>query len=91
MKHSKEPWESLGVRAPQIIAEDEVICLMYSTNIATQKDEKVLANAQRIVVCVNACAGIRTEALDVGIVGKVLKTINDIDMVCCLKVWEKVR
>jgi len=69
MNHTKEPWEAIGKRAPQIIAEGKVIALMYSTTIATSsKDEEVLANTDRIIACVNACAGITNEALNAGIV-----------------------
>lgn len=68
MKHTKEPWEYLGERAPQIIGEDKVIALMYSDAMLFGKDKILLSNAKRIVACVNACVGITNEALEKGIV-----------------------
>lgn len=59
-KHTKEPWE--------VIAVDD----MYEIYSKTTGHEVVwsidsVANAQRIVACVNACKGLTNEVLDKGI------------------------
>ena len=59
MNHTKEPWE--------VIAVDD----MYEIHSKTAGHEVVwsidsIVNAQRIVDCVNACAGITNEALRAG-------------------------
>ena len=61
MNHTKELWE--------VIAVDD----MYEIHSKTTGHEVVwsidsVANAKRIVACVNACAGITNEALEKGIV-----------------------
>ena len=65
MNHTKEPWE--------VIAVDD----MYEIHSKTAGHEVVwsidsIANAQRIALCVNACAGITNEALEAGVVRNVL-------------------
>jgi hypothetical protein len=81
MKHTKEPWDFLGERAPQIIGEDKVISLMYSENMLSGKDKRLLENAKRIVACVNACAGITNEALEAGYI-KHLVEWNEVNHNC---------
>jgi len=41
------------------------------------------ANARRIVACVNACAGISTEALESGIVADMLAALNEYTTAVC--------
>lgn len=58
--HTKEPWH-FGKYNPQ--------CIMGSDNKLIVSDcyedrEKDVANARRIVACVNACAGIDTNELE---------------------------
>lgn len=94
MNHTKEPWDFLGERAPQIIGEDKVIALMYSENMLFGKDKRLLENAKRIVACVNECAGITDAVIEAGIIKKALiaylgsydkgMTWNN------MKVWEDV-
>jgi uncharacterized protein YbaR (Trm112 family) len=60
MEHTKEPWHVLNIFAhPEIRnKEDEFILALY-------RGERI-ANARRIVACVNACEGIQTEFLELG-------------------------
>jgi hypothetical protein len=65
MNHTKEPWE--------VIAVDD----MYEIHSKTAGHEVVwsidsIANAQRIVACVNACEGITNEALEAGVIQSAL-------------------
>lgn len=64
MKHTKEPW-TYNERTDRLIDAhgNNIAVMFYSVS-----DDETLANAQRIVACVNACAGITNEALDAGIV-----------------------
>jgi hypothetical protein len=70
MNHTKEPWE--------VIAVDD----MYEIHSKTAGQEVVwsidsIANAQRIVACVNACEGITTEALEKGFVECAVRELAD--------------
>ena len=57
--HTKEPWN--GKRINLAVHYFESI----GSEIAfTCKSDESMANSRRIVACVNACAGIRTEALE---------------------------
>lgn len=42
------------------------------------KKEEAIANAARIVACVNACRGIPTAALEAGAVADLLRTLTDL-------------
>jgi len=77
MKHTKEPWHVMekgfgvnnGNANPIVYANDDKLryvckCADWLNIITTDN----LANAQRIVKCINACAGITDEALDAGVV-----------------------
>jgi len=69
MKHTKEPWvaeKTLQGRNSSISnSRGKTIAMAYKNeNI----DGDALANAKRIVACVNACAGITNDALEEGIV-----------------------
>ena len=64
MTHTKEPWEVLGSNFPQIV--DAKGCVAMMAPDAPMPIQ--IANAKRIVACVNACAGITTEALEKGAV-----------------------
>ena len=65
MKHTKEPWEE-GTRGPNqlpiIGAKDTMIAQI------ARRGEVGNADAKRILLCVNKCAGITDEALQAGIV-----------------------
>ncbi len=91
MNHTKEPWEYLGERAPQILGEDKVIALLYSDAMLLGKDKTLLSNAKRIVACVNACAGITNEALEAGVVEWGVNMANDITSGDIWKDGEKVK
>lgn len=99
MNHTPEPWV-LGWGSKPNFCEDKdtkYLCIYdaeqkighESVIIATIVDKPALenvdiANAQRIVACVNACAGIRTEALESGLIKYLLndaymRTLNPFD------------
>lgn len=73
MNHTKEPWIAVpgGRHDPEVIITTQhrldqskgEICGMDVEFTGKHGDEQK-ANARRIVACVNACAGISTEALE---------------------------
>lgn len=91
MKHTKEPWEVTNVGMtlagndyPSVFSRELKchICTCGDFFGITQVDNK--ANAERIALCVNACAGIRTEALESGLIKHLLndaymRTLNPFD------------
>lgn len=88
MKHTKEPWEADGYGAMNRITDGhETIGYTDPIIRARSKQEDVAegeSNAKRIVACVNACAGIRTEALESGLIKHLLndaymRTLNPFD------------
>ena len=95
MKHTKEPWvaeKTLQGRDSSISnSRGKTIAIAYQNNNIDGDD---LANAKRIALCVNECAGITNEALEAGIIEKALvayfgsydkgMTWNN------MKVWEDV-
>ena len=93
MNHTKEPWEyGQFSDTLRVKTEDEEIARLSLRYYGL--DNKAPANAQRIVACVNACAGITNEVLEDGIIKKALiaylgsydkgMTWNN------MKVWEDV-
>jgi len=87
MNHTKEPWE--------VIAVDD----MYEIHSKTAGHEVVwsidsIANAQRIALCVNACAGITDAVIEEGIIEKALVAyLGSYDKSMTwnsMKVWEDV-
>jgi hypothetical protein len=78
MKHTKEPW----VAEKTLQGRDSSISNRGGKTIAiAYKNENIdgddLANAQRIVACVNACEGITTEALEKGFVECAVRELAD--------------
>lgn len=68
MNHSPEPWglHDRGHESPTICREiDEHTCheIAVLTGCQGMSREELLANGDRIVACVNACAGVSTETL----------------------------
>jgi len=83
VSHTKEPWrlgklthprdyetvrETVGPHDVVVDTDDGVYVLAFC-NYNFPQD--ALANARRIVACVNACAGISTESMEVGGVGSI--------------------
>jgi hypothetical protein len=77
MSHTKEPWIAVGKRIKQDLtiiglSSDAGVTIGSASGGSTsgpyfvENDEEVAANARRIVACVNACAGIATDALELG-------------------------
>lgn len=69
MKHTPEPWEIIGKFSDKIYhaKSDTVIAQSWYPGAAGQSPSPIdtmVANAHRIVACVNACAGIETETLE---------------------------
>lgn len=99
MKHTKEPWvaeKTLQGRDSSISnRRGKTIAIVYQNENIDGDD---LANAKRIVACVNACAGITNEALEAGVVkgcieivgNEANKTKETPDMWMGIKVWEEV-
>ena len=86
MKHAKEPWyvipHPVWPRAKCRISNNPEDLWGNFGDICYVGEE----DAKRIVACVNACAGIRTEVLEKGIIKHLLneafrKTINPFDYV----------
>ena len=71
MNHTKEPWEVHLLDRRTMIASDIESGYIVETRKVKRGDIDI-ANAKRIVACVNACAGITNEALEAGIVRNVL-------------------
>ena len=73
MKHTKEPWvaeKTLQGRNSSISnRRGKTIAIAYQNENIDGDD---LANAKRIVACVNACEGITNEALEEGIIEEAL-------------------
>ena len=73
-QHTPEPWRvfSHSWSNTSVLADgfDHAICgldINHATEESQESDEALMgANARRIVACVNACAGIPTEALEDG-------------------------
>ena len=66
MKHTKEPW-GVGRPSPngqQVIGNGKGMMIAIANPTSTQGE--VNANAERIVACINACAGITNDALEAG-------------------------
>lgn len=89
MSHTKEPWaigrdDRPGMQWNNHIVslndQNQTICFMSHDN--TPENEEGEANAQRIVACVNACAGIQTEHLErcnaIGAVDEILAERNEL-------------
>ena len=73
MKHTREPW----VAEKTLQGRDSSISNSRGKTIAmAYKNENIdgddLANAKRIVACVNACAGITNDALEEGLIEEAL-------------------
>lgn len=79
-KHTQEPWrvETRGnLRARQFIEAGQF-------RIAECLTRDQAANARRIIACVNACAGIPTEALEIAVEGDA--ATDTVDRLECLAV-----
>lgn len=61
-EHTKEPWHD-HPKSLSITSADAVVAFTSFASV-NMTEEKARANARRIVACVNACAGIPTEALE---------------------------
>jgi hypothetical protein len=67
MSHTREPWK-LDTLGKTITSENAVSIAICLNNPIIEQSP--YANARRIVACVNACAGIKTEHLErVGVIG----------------------
>jgi hypothetical protein len=95
MKHTKEPWvaeKTLQGRDSSISdRRGNTIAIAYKNKNIDGDD---LANAKRIVACVNACAGITGAVIEEGIIKKALVAyLGTYDRSTTwngMKVWEDV-
>ena len=82
-KHTHEPWflskVDNGISYEGGLAIDAIdtsngklleICEVWGVDDDREHDERSMANARRIVACVNACAGVDTDLLEAGELGK---------------------
>jgi hypothetical protein len=73
-RHSPEPWRSVASPWNESLSGDQDIfdthgldaAMTVSTGFDGKGNDLAAANARRIVACVNALAGIPTEALEAG-------------------------
>lgn len=87
MKHTKEPWRVVSdVPVMAIYSEPEdyrVVQTVNQNNFNTYGKSRVdvgiykQEDAERIVACVNACAGITNEVLEAGIVKGCIEIIQN--------------
>jgi hypothetical protein len=80
--HTQEPWSCATEHADGACvyvtsAERSVFTDEVAVIYAGQSLEVARADARRIVACVNACAGIPTEALESGALAEVAQSIDD--------------
>ncbi len=79
MNHTKEPWEArrdpsyYGI-VSEVYAGDKFILGTGGVHSPSELE----ANTKRIVACVNACAGITTEALEKDLVGCAVENFTEI-------------
>jgi hypothetical protein len=80
-KHSPEPW--------RVIADYAAMDAYGGQTCIASGGDGGAVNARRIVACVNACAGLSTEALEAGALGRALRLLEGIAPataeVCALK------
>ena len=74
--HTKEPWEAVITEYDKRQGTDitiqvltpvhknpKFICRVYGPGVLARQSEETLANARRIVSCVNACRGLNPEVV----------------------------
>lgn len=76
MNHTKEPWEvtNSGHGGIGVIEGDNH---SFVAEVGGRTAQEIMANVRRIMLCVNACAGITNEALEAGVVGWSVNIAND--------------
>jgi hypothetical protein len=65
MKHTAEPWVTNGVDIRKSEGVPMLLAIMYTGIGAELNEYDFRANAQRIVDCVNACAGMNDPATEI--------------------------
>jgi len=75
MNHTKEPWEVFEW-------DDRQSAIHFMSVVSKLTGEMVasylpIADAKRIVACVNACAGITNEALEAGVVACAIDNLSN--------------
>jgi hypothetical protein len=80
--HTPEPWEAVLLQADGVVIRREGWELRtddYDVACAIERGAPIRkeADARRIAACVNACAGIPTEALQAGALARVLVAAGD--------------
>lgn len=79
-KHTAEPWQvgrGSRIEAGGYIVADMTHRPVFSGALAPKPRPSAEADARRIVACVNACAGISTEALERASVKALLDVIRE--------------
>ncbi len=80
-EHTKEPWDWYET------SDKEHVVIRSATeqwlvDIGGDWPEPARSNARRIVACVNACAGLSTEALESGTLGELIKSATKLARYC---------
>ncbi|MCK9628980.1 MAG: hypothetical protein M0R37_10365 [Bacteroidales bacterium] len=85
-KHTPEPWVNKGAGNIRSTATDQGIALVGTTwgDGAVSHNQNIV-NAERIVACVNGCAGIA----DPSAVKAMYEALNDPCMMPALEAWAK--
>lgn len=61
--HAPEPWQFDSDHAPIYIQDSQAFSVASIVANYSDEEARAVANAHRIIACVNACAGIPNEAL----------------------------
>lgn len=74
-EHTPEPWK-IGAYG-MVVARGEHGGIVIADVPRTDGDPAAEANARRIVACVNAFAGISTEAIEGGVIAELVSCVRD--------------
>ncbi len=74
MKHTKEPWKwgQRDIEHESYIFSDKGILIAVCYSHEAISIDEMYKNNERITACVNACAGITTEALQAGVIRRLI-------------------
>lgn len=75
-RHTQEPWKRAGASYRVNIDEKFYVVVKWTTPVDSADRRRINEIADRIPACVNACAGIPTEALEQGVVAEMRDTLE---------------
>ncbi|WP_296763766.1 hypothetical protein [Sediminimonas sp.] len=77
-KHTREPWQAIGLAIYTDRGTPGIET--WVANIKRGRADSVeVADARRIVACVNACKGIPTDALESGVIRDLLEALENLE------------